>query len=158
MTNNTTQPSRSPRDYCAARRSLPFGAYRTPQGCPVTYYHIGRGLTAVGYVGDATLRTLIPQGLIFGIEFIDGQPAICTYWRKDDIHRSKPYTLSTAKRLAAERQLVRAEADISYTDMADRIKAINPGAWIPYAEDFYRDYGLVYDPMTGKIDNPYGLE
>lgn len=135
----------TPREYCASRRSLPFGEHRMRRGVP-DWRKVGRGLIAVT---DGSEKQYVVPGLIFGIELSDSNvPEICTYWRvasDDKMKRrfyDRPYALSTIRRLVAERKIVRS-GTLNYDELARHVRSVYHNCWLPPLDMFALEYDLV---------------
>lgn len=147
----------TPREYACDRRALPFGAHKsTPAGRP-DWCKARAGLIAVT---DGTDRQYVAPGLLFGVEIIDGTPAIVSYWRvgaEEGLHSSRPYALNSVRQMVTTGQIVRRAWPLSYADMIRMVRDVHPQAWVPDPIAWYAEYGLMYDEVTGEIRNPFKL-
>lgn len=144
------------REFCASRRAVPFGAYKLSHNDSPEWRKLSGG-----YIGvtDGSSKAYVMAGHIFAIEIHDGMPEIYSYTRNGvtAAEATKPYALNSLyKMLSKPEEWIRKK--ISFRDMIRRVTSVYPDLYIPTREQFYAEYGLVYDGENRFIENPHDLK
>lgn len=131
----------SPIRFSAARRGLPFGAYR--HGTDDIRFDICQGLVCIT---RGKKRYVAPQ-MLFGVIETDETPSgytIATYWHtdKDTPWLRRIYTLSTLRRFAFQNQLQETQRGLTYNDFVRIIREEYPDLQVPTIGQFYAQFGL----------------
>ena len=141
----------TPRMYAAHHRSPAFGGRELPPDNVPGWRKIGRGLIAAHDGGKDAMR--VRPGHVYAVEIHNGVIGIASYRTRS----SRPYTISTAKLMAATQQWTRDRWPMTYDEMADAVRAAYPGLDVPGPKKWYAEYGIDYDEATGATSNSLGL-
>ena len=129
----------TPREYSAARRSLPFGAYMLQASGNPDWRKIGRGMIAA--VGSDADGPMIYPGKVYAVEIHNGQIGFASYRRKprDD----EPYSYNYGRLCAVHGDYEIDRWPMTYDEMIADARTAYPTLWSPGPIDWYREYGLV---------------
>ena len=144
----------TPRQYSAARRSLPFGASMLQTTGNPDWRKIGRGMIAA--VGSDADGPMIYPGKVYAVEIHNGQIGFASYRRKprDD----EPYSYNYGRLCAVHGDYEIDRWPMTYDEMIADARTAYPTLWSPGPIDWYREYGLSYNETTGEVHNPLNLK
>ena len=136
----------TPQAFSAARRGLPFGAYRRDKN--ELHWDVVSGLVAVS---RGKTHRVLPD-MLYGVVPDNNGFSIATYWVADSKEPwdRKTYSVRTLRQFRSEGLLRETSRGLTYKDMVNRIRERYPEMPMPTAQAFYAQFGLNADQVENK--------